>query len=239
MHRSSLGRWTVAVLLLIGSTSAISAAVFPEQTAGAKTEASGADRGPDTLLLQPTNLSSLIYSDASCDNCFGQPAQVTADNFQVATGGAGFDLDQVIVRGGYHPGNIPVASPFTVIVHSDAAGFPGAVVCQETLAATSDVLTGGVISFGMIDEREVTLDLTVPCSLSDGSYWIEVFADSGLGTDDWGWGTGSFDPVAGLLGIATAPEAPGVAWVLTTNFEMAVQLTGILVPVELQSFTVE
>jgi hypothetical protein len=179
------------------------------------------ERGPDVMLLQPPNQSNGIFSDSYCDFCGGTP-QVLADNFVVNTGGAGLDLDQAIVWGGYYPGNVPTAAPFELLVHQDNGGVPGAVVCSDTVLPTSDVLTG-VVLFG-VDEHMLTFDLS-PCPLADGTYWIEIYANTGPVTDDWFWGTGDLDPVNGILDAVWAAEAPGANWMVQPD-DLALELSG-------------
>jgi len=133
------------------------------------------ERGPDVMLLQPPNQVNGLFSDLSCDFCTSD-LQVIADNFMVSTGGAGFELDQAIIWGGYYPLNVPVATPFEVFVHGDDAGAPGPILCSETLFPTSDVLTG-VVLFD-VDEHMLTFDLS-PCQLVDGTYWIQIYTDTG------------------------------------------------------------
>jgi hypothetical protein len=196
------------------------------------------ERQADSTLNQPPNQVSGIFSDEGCDIC-GTGEQVLAESFTVITGGMGYDLQQIIIWGGYFPNNIPLAvDDFDVLVHSDAAGIPGAVICSETgMAATSRVDTG-VDLFG-VDEYMVTLDLATACNLADGTYWIEVFNNTGFGTDDWFWEVGNTDPVNGAVGSAYAFEAPGVTWNIDPATDLAVQLNGTVVPVELQSFSIE
>jgi hypothetical protein len=77
----------------------------------------------------------------------------------------------------------------------------------------------------------VTLTLSSPCGLSDGSYWIEVFDNTGIGFDDWFWEFGTVDPAYGLPNAAFARETPGVAWegITVSPFnETAVQLDSSL-----------
>ncbi len=190
----------------------------------------------DSTLNQAPNRSNGVFSDEVCDFC-GGGAQVLAENFTVITGGLGFDLEQIVMWGGYFPNNVPIAvDDFDVLVHSDAAGIPGAVICTETgMAATSRVDTG-IDLFG-VDEYLVTLDLAVACNLADGTYWIEIYNNTGAG-DDWFWETGTVDGVNGIIDSVFALEAPGVTWLVQPG-DFAVQLNGTVVPVELQSFSIE
>ena len=192
------------------------------------------DFGPAVWLGQAPNASNGIFSDASCDLCGG--AQVLADNVIVSTGGVGVNVNQIVIWGGYYPNNVPAPAPFTIIFHYDSGGLPGGVLGQTAVTPTSDVLTG-ITLFG-VSEHQITLELP-SCSLVDGSWWIEVFTDTGLGTDDWFWETGAVDVTHGIGGAAAALQAPGVTWLASPYFDFAITLDGDLVPVELQTFDIE
>ena len=75
--------------------------------------------------------------------------------------------------------------------------------------------------------------------MSDGTYWIEIYYNTGLGTDDWFWEVGNLDPLNGAAGIAFSPTTPGSVWTFFVNDSVATQLNGTIVPVELQSLSVE
>ncbi len=189
-----------------------------------------------TWLTQPPNQSNAYFSDASCDLCSGP--QVLADNVVIITGGVLSYVTQAIIWGGYFPYNIPVAATFEIIIHSDAGGLPGATICQYSVTPTSDVLTGVVLSGG-VNEHQITLDFQYCDFLVDGTYWIEIYTDTGFGTDDWGWETGNVDPTNGIPGLAYAFSAPGSEWTYEPTVDMAITLNGIPMPVELQSFDIE
>jgi hypothetical protein len=192
------------------------------------------DFGAAAWLTQPPNQVNGIFSDATCDFC-GQP-QVLADNFVLSTGGVGVNINQAVIWGGYFPGNTPTPANFEVIIHLNSGGLPGGVVCQESVFPTSDVLTG-VTLFG-VSEHLVTLDFP-DCTLADGTYFIEIYTDTGAGTDDWFWETGNVDATHGIAGQAYAFTAPGSGWLYDAAQDMSITLNGDLVPVELQSFNVE
>lgn len=197
------------------------------------------DRLGDSTLNQAPNQVTGIFSDEDCDIC-GQP-QVLADNFTVITAGMGFDLEQIVIWGGYYSDNIPLAvDDFDVLVHSDAAGSPSTVICSETGMAASSRVDTGIDLFG-VDEYMVTLDLATACNLTDGTYWIEIYNNTAAGSssNDWFWERGNVDGVNGTVGSAFASQAPGTTWILDATQDFAVQLNGTVVPVELQSFSIE
>lgn len=188
-----------------------------------------------TWLTQAPNQVNGIFSDAGCDICYGQ--QVLADNVVLSTGGVGVNLNQAVIWGGYYPGNTPTAANFEIIIHSDAGGLPGGVICQFSVLPTADVLTG-VTLFG-VSEHQLTLDFP-NCTLgSEQTYFIEIYTNTGAGTDDWFWETGNLDATHGVAGQAYAFSAPGSGWSYDATQDMSITLNGDLVPVELQSFDIE
>jgi len=193
-------------------------------------------RGPDTMLLQSPNQSNGIFTDIGCDLC-GTGVQIVADNFDVATGGLGFDLDEIWVWGGYYSSDTPVLAPFDIYIAANAAGSPGAAICSQTgVWPTSDVTTG-VVLFGV---SEHLIQLNIPaCNLADGTYWVYLFTNTGFGTDDFFWEVGNVDAANGIVGSAWATENPPATWNLDAATDMACQITGTIVPVELQSFDIE
>lgn len=193
-------------------------------------------RGPDTMMLQDPNQANGVFSDIGCAIC-GTGIQIVADNFVVSSGGVGFDLDELFIWGGYYPGDVPVAAPFDIYVYTDAAGAPGAEVCSAlAVTPTSDVLTGMVL-FG-VSEHHIQFNFA-PCNLADGTYWVSLFTDTGASADDFFWEAGNLDPANGVLGSAWSPTNPPAPWNLDGATDMAVHITGTLVPVELQSFDIE
>ena len=193
------------------------------------------DATRDLFLSQAPNESNGIFSDVGCDIC-GNP-QILADNFQVISGGMGIDVDTITVWGGYYPGNVPIAAPFEVVVYPDAGGVPGAATCSEILAPTSSIATG-VVLFG-VDEYQVTIDLVGDCILYDGNYFIQINTDTGPATDDWFWEVRDVDPVYGIVGSIYAFEYPPAVWNADAENSFALQINGTIVPVELQSISVE
>jgi hypothetical protein len=178
---------------------------------------------PDgTILLdQAPNQTNGLFSDANCDVFCGSGAQVLAENFSLSTAAT---IETIVMWGGYYTGDIPVdPDVFTVIFLGDAAGLPGAPISTETNVPHSRIQTG-VILFG-VHEWEHTLTLANPVTLAPGSYWIEIYNDTGLGTDDYFWETGDPDTVGiGLPGLAHAFEAPGSLWYYDGLTELAIRM---------------
>jgi hypothetical protein len=193
------------------------------------------DTSVATWLAQAPNQTNGLFADLGCDIC-GTGVQIIGDNFVVSTGGVGVNMNQAMIWGGYYPGNVPTAANFEVSFQSNAGGVPGAVVCQASVVPTSDVLTG-ITLFG-VSEHLVTLDFPT-CTLADGTYWIEIHTNTGLGTDDWFWEVGNLDGAHGIIGSVWATEYPAATWNSDGATDLAITLNGDLVPVELQSFNIE
>ena len=96
--------------------------------------------------------------------------------------------------------------------------------------SSSRTATGNVL-FGA-DEYVYTLSLSDPLVLGPGRYFLELFNDTGLGTDDWGWVTGNLDEQFGCEGTWWARETPGVNWYWDDDDNMSLVLyaTPILPP---------
>ena len=173
----------------------------------------------ELLLNQLPNQTNGIFSDVSCDFCVG--TQVVADNFALSEAAS---ISQIVFWTGYYPSDVPVdPDHLTVIFHQDSAGLPGAAVSTETEVAYTREQTG-VVLFG-VHEYIHTLTLASPVSLNPGNYWVEIYNDTGWGTDDMFWEVGDPDTIGnGLVGTVWAVEAPGVNWLYDGATEFAIQL---------------
>jgi hypothetical protein len=192
-------------------------------------------RGPDTTLLQSPNQTNGIFSDIGCGAC-ATGVQIIGENFVVSTAGLGYNLDEISIWGGYYPGNVPTAAPFDIYITTNSGGLPGATVCSAlAVTPTSDTLTG-VTLFG-VSEHLIVLTIP-PCSLTDGTYWLYLFTNTGAG-DDFFWEVGNLDGTNGVLGSLWATVNPPTTWNIDTDTDVAVHITGTIVPVELQSFGIE
>lgn len=182
--------------------------------------------GSTNALTQPPNQSNGLFSDSDCDICpNGQ--QVLADNFVL---GSPLVVNQIVLWGGYHPGNTPLAvDDFTVIIHQDNVGIPGTVVYSESGIVPTERTDTGVDLFG-VDEYRFTLDLPNPSTLPAGTYWVEIFNDTTGITDDFFWETGDQDTVNGILGSVWAVEAPGASWNIDGKTDLAFQINYVPAP---------
>jgi len=178
------------------------------------------DHTRDVVLIdQQPNQSNGIFSDANCDFCTGG-TQVVAENFVLNMGST---INQIILWTGYYPGNVPsVPDIFTVIFHNDSGGTIGTMITTETNVPSIRSLTGTSL-FG-VDEYMHTLTLVSPVALASGNYWVEIYNDSGIGTDDMFWVTGDLDPIHGTVGSAWDTVAPGSVWNYDSTTDLAFQL---------------
>ncbi len=195
--------------------------------------------GGTTLINQAPNGVNGYFADPDCQLC-GTGQQSMADNFVVNAPGGSFQLNQIVVWGGYFPGNTPNATDdIDILIHNNAGGLPGPTVLFSLsgIQATSRVATG-VVLFG-VDEYIYTFDLAAPPTLPNGTYFIEIFNNTAPTPGvDWFWETGNLDPVNGIASAAFAFETPGVLWNANPD-DQSMVLSGTPVPVELQSFSIE
>lgn len=190
-----------------------------------------------TVISQPPNQSNGLFADMGCELC-GTGQQSIADNLIVPA--AGFAADTITFWGGYFPGNIPLAvDDIDVIFHSDAAGLPGGVLCSYTGVVPTSRVDTGVDLFG-VDEYMFVLDFA-PCALPGGAtVWVELFNNTGADGQSFFWETGDLDAVNGVLNNAFSTTTPGAAWLIGNPVsDMAFQVGGTVVPVELQTISVE
>jgi len=150
-----------------------------------------------STLNQPPNQSNGYFADEGCAGC-PTGSRSVADDFIVSTSGAGFDINQIVFWGGYSPTDTPPASDdFDVLIHSDNSGVPGTVICSETGITTAPRILTGQTLFG-VSEYIITIDLASTCSLADGTYWIEIYNNTGSVDDDFFWEVGDLDAINGI-----------------------------------------
>lgn len=192
---------------------------------------------PDVLVNQPPNQVNGLFSDTGCATC-GSGVQLIADNFVVSTGGLGVDLAQVTIWGGRFPGNSAwPGDSFELYVMQNSGGVPGAAACSYTI--TPAATQTGVVLFG-VNEYQVDFVLPTTCTLADGTYWLLTYTDTSGSADDFFWETGNLDAVNGIAGSVWAPEPPfPTAWNSDGGTDLSFQIQGAIVPVELQSMSVE
>ncbi|MDA1265434.1 MAG: lectin-like protein, partial [Planctomycetota bacterium] len=83
------------------------------------------------------------------------------------------------------------------------------MIYQESAVPRVRTATG--TTFFGVERYEYKLTLSAPILLEPGAYWVQVYNDTGTGTDDWFWETGDLGP-GSLAFCAFAPQTPGSAW---------------------------
>lgn len=162
-----------------------------------------------------------LYSDQACGSsgCSGTTQQSTAENFLLSRGAT---LTGVTIWGVYFPNDDPVAvDNFTVILHADAAGVPGASVHTEIIAASRS-LTGA--SFGALDLYQYVLAFQNPPQLAAGTYWAEIYNNTTGNTSNFAWIAGTLDGTAGVDGANSSGTTPGSVWNHPTDLDVAIRI---------------
>ncbi|MFT7480712.1 MAG: hypothetical protein ACI80N_004027, partial [Gammaproteobacteria bacterium] len=127
---------------------------------------------------QTPNQANAFASDSDFPNTVAENCILTAPT----------ELCELVVWGAYAAGQTaPAGDLFTLIIHEDVAGLPGAVVYSETAIATTRIATGLLI-VNQFEEYRYSL---VPASrviLYPGTYWFEVTNNTSTDADDdWYW----------------------------------------------------
>ena len=164
--------------------------------------------GCDEALNQPPNQTNGLFADLGCDLC-GTGVQSIAESVIFASD---VDVCDIQIQSGYFPANVPVTDNLSLFVYEDAAGLPGTLFYMESNIPSTRVMTGNVL-FG-VDEWTHTLIPTSMPTVPAGKYWVEIFNDTGFGTDDFFWETGENDTAGGgtTADGVFATEAPGITW---------------------------
>jgi hypothetical protein len=172
---------------------------------------------------QPNGING-FFSDTGCDFC-GGGQQSIADDINVL---AAFNVCDIQFWGGYYSSNSSPADTFTINILSDAGGCPGAAIYSESNVSVARVQTGNVL-FG-VNEWLYTATLASTVNLPVGTYFIEIFNNTGLGTDDWFWETGNLDPDYGTSANAFAFNTPGITWNCPLGNDMSMVVCGDVAP---------
>jgi hypothetical protein len=228
---AAIGAWMIASPLFAAEAAKVSKLGHPRMVRHISVPAANE-------LNQPPDGVNGLFSDPVCEAC-GTGQQAVADNFVINEAGGAFEVDEFIIFGGYFPGNVPnVTDTFSVLIHSDSGGVPGAVVSSVTGIQATARVTTGVVLFG-VDEYMFTFDLAAPAVLPNGTYWVEITNSTAGNTgNDFFWETGTLDPTHGIVNGVFATTVPGSGWNVQPN-DFSLQINGITAPVELQHFSVE
>lgn len=171
--------------------------------------------GSSTLISQPIDYQNGFKSDATVND------QVVAEQLVLAQA---TDLNSVTIIGGF--GSNSVTNNFTLAVHADSAGLPGALVYIEHGMTANLVATGVVLPPPLIpiDEYEVTLTPAAQVALPAGVVWFQIYNDAGGGQPFY-WLTGTLDAGSGIQGAGIAFAAPGVSF-SALGLDMAMTICG-------------
>ncbi len=216
--------WTVADV--IGPEGAVGIE-GSENSLGATLNAPAAP--DDVLFFQPPNQLTGVFSDASCDIC-GSGTQTLAEDFILSTDGTIYSIS---IWGIYFDTDTLMPDDWTVIFHADTGAGPGVALNTQTNVPTNLIVTGDLFGY---TEYQYTLTLATPVPLNAGSYWVEIYTDTGYGTDDWAWETGTLDPAVSQPGIAVAFETPGTTWYYDPGYDLSIKVDYTPTAVELASF---
>ncbi len=183
----------------------------------------------DIFVSQPPNHSTGNPSDL--DNG-GLGVTAMADDFIFLKTRT---IETIKIYGGYFPDSLAPTDHFTVIVHEDEAGFPGAVLATQSDLASTRVNTGETFLSVDADEWQFTITLDSPIILPAGTYHLELLNDTTGSPDTFIWERAL---VGHILGGKGAFEAPGSTWFTDTLINMSMEILGPEVGQDCNSNTV-
>ena len=197
-----------------------------------------APMAPVVFLDQAPNGVNGLFADANCALC-GTLQQTVADNFNATVSNTTTGITQLVIWGGYYPEDIPnTTDNFTIILHANNAGQPGAVITTLTNVEATTRTQTGVILFGT-HEYMFTFDFSPAIMLPQGTamFWLELFNYS-VESGNFYWETGNVDATHGVAGSGWYTTTPGTAWNLDPATDLSGQINGDdnAIPVELVSF---
>jgi len=165
------------------------------------------------------------------DNMDGQGA----DDFTVPAGQT-WSVEGVDVDGEYNGG--PAAS-FNVFFYLNAGAGPGVLVCSRPANPFTQGPAAG----------DAVITLTAPCALPPGSYWVSVQARQDFGpAGQWFWQNRTVqstspatwqNPGGGWGTGCTTWNVRTICFPPLTGPDQVFRLNGIIVPVDLQGFSIE
>lgn len=182
-----------------------------------------------TLIDQIPAVPAFGFSALADSDCtFGDPnrASARAEDFLVT---ASVDIDTIVFWGIYLQPTAPSdPETFRILIHTDAAGLPGAVLVEPTVTISQSLLLQTNIS---MHEFVATF---APIHLTPGVYWAEIFETDTTTDLCFNWQSGFQDVAASALGNAVdLDDAPGVEWSLQDlpdQSNLTIRITGELAP---------
>jgi hypothetical protein len=187
---------------------------------------------PNILIDQEPNQVNALFADETCALCpTGQ--QTVAENFFQPS--SAFNIDYIEIWGGYYPEDIPnTVDDFTIIIHADAGGQPGAVLWTRTGLQPYRIQTG-VVLFGT---HEYLFNFFIDnfwFPPGTGTYWVELYNNS-TESGNFYWETGSLDVNYGFAGSGWYTTCPATFWNLDPYTDLSLRVSINWIPVELISF---
>ena len=170
---------------------------------------------PEVLLDQRINHRAISnFSDLDPHPSLG--VNLIAEDFEILRDR---NVTAIRVRGGYSD-DVPVADDFTIAIHDDGGGIPGALLHELHPVATTRQATGAV--FHLNDEYAYELTLPQALPLSAGTYFISVYNNTAGSSGTWRWARAWFGwrPGTAFLGQG----CPNWCRIGTANF--AVEILG-------------
>jgi hypothetical protein len=223
---------------MLGCAAAAAAGDRPQFTSGQTHEpfvAPPVRVGTVVLYDQYNNPANFDVTSQDFEAAFDTSDDQGADDFVIPAGQT-WSIEGVDVDGEYDGG--PAAS-FHVFFYDNAAFLPGTLVCSRLANPFTIGPSAG----------DAVITLTSPCVLGPGTYWVSVQARQDFGpAGQWFWQNRTVQ-----TGNASAWQNPGGAWgtgCATWNVktlcipvqvgpDQVFRLNGVIVPVELQDFSVE
>ena len=152
-----------------------------------------------TLYDQTGGAGTVSIDSQDFETAYDNLDDETADDF-VVPAGTFWQVTGAHFPGVYYNGTGP-APTVHLHVYADAAGLPGAPVCNYLDVVPTD--TAGTFD----------VSLPTPCVLSAGSYWVSVIAHMDLATGgQWGWTERApfpaIRPCSGIPAVDSALRAP-------------------------------
>ena len=223
--------------VFLSSCAILAIAVVASAADRPKTSVKGVKRAPyhapqgGVLLDQTGQFSGQGWTSQDFEAAFNAYDNQGADDFVVPA--PGWSINEVVAPG-FNQG-IPVPA-MNIQFFSNGAGIPGAVICNYANIPTIDDGLGNTNTV-----------LPAPCVLPAGTHWVSVQARMDFGTSgQWFWGgslsangaPGKWQNPGGGFGTPCTTWGDLSSCIAGDN-EWAWQLMGVVVPVELQGFSVE
>jgi hypothetical protein len=234
-------------LVVFAATAVVASAASKPTTfaKGSKRATGHAVKAPKVILFdQETGSTGVSVVSQDFEAVFDAYDNMGAADF-VVPGGQTWSIDSAFIPGLYFNGPGPTPN-FHFVFYNDAGSSPGAAIPACTYM---NLVNGVNFTADAIGNVTITT-LPAPCVLGPGTYWVSSVARMDFGAGgEWAWGDsgsiagnpngkwqnpgGGFGTGCNTWGDVTTCIPSG------ENPDFAVQLSGTVVPVELQDFSIE